>query len=98
MNGSAMCQGDREYIEKLERHASNTRALLSNKQKPERERMVVRAFLRCIGVQFSDSDIAAGTEEPVDVTFLSARFQVRDIPGGRKRVEAWRQRQLRYQL
>lgn len=34
-------------------------------EKPERERMIVRAFLRCLGVPFSDDEIQPGTEEPV---------------------------------
>src|SRR6266478_4784422 len=59
--------------------------LLSNKRKPEREQMVVRAFLRCLGVAFEEREILVGPEEPVDITFRTARFQVREILGGYKR-------------
>jgi hypothetical protein len=86
----------REYITGLQRHAAETRNLLSNAQKPERERMVVRAFLRCIGEGFSDDEVQASAEEPVDVNFRSARFQVTDILGDRKRGDAWRERERRY--
>jgi len=92
-----MRQSEQEYLAELRKHASNTRALLSNAQKQERERMVVRAFLRCTGVQFSDDEIQASNEEPVDVVFRSARFQVMDILGGRMRGKDWRERERRYQ-
>lgn len=92
-----MCRSEQEYIAKLQKHAAEALALLSNAQKPERERMVVRAFLRCEGIPFSDDEIQAGKEEPVDVVFRSARFQVTEVLGGRKRGLVWRQRQRRYQ-
>jgi hypothetical protein len=88
---------EQEYIEDLRRHAAESRALLSNSQKPERERMVVRAFLRCVGVPFSDDEIQVGTEEPVDVTFRSARFQVMGILRGRQPGKNWLEREKRYQ-
>lgn len=92
-----MSRHEEEYIAELQRHATETRALLSNAQKPERERMVVRAFLRCIGEPFSDSEIRASKDEPVDVAFRTARFQVMDILGGRKRGKDWRERERRYE-
>jgi hypothetical protein len=90
-------QSEQEYLAELRKYASNTRTLLSNAHKQERERMVARAFLRCTGVQFSDGEIQASNEEPVDVMFRSARFQVRDILGGRMRGKDWREREDRYQ-
>lgn len=98
----ALATGDRmnhvhkKYIEKLQTNAAETRTLLSNKQKPERERMVVRAFLRCIGEPFSGEEIQAGTDEPIDVVFRLARFQVREELGGRKPDEEWRRREQTY--
>lgn len=91
-----MCRWEQEYIAELRRHASETRELLSNRRKPERERMVVRAFLRCVGVQFSDYEIQASSNEPVDVVFRAARFQIMEILGNRKRGLAWREREDHY--
>ena len=85
-----------EYIAELQRHAAQTRTLYSNAQKPERERMVVRAFLRCIGEQFADDEIRASKDEPVDVAFRTVRFQVRYILCGRKPGRDWRERECRY--
>ena len=58
--------------------------------------MVVRTLLRCLGVSFADEEIVAGTEEPVDVQFRAARFQIREIVGGRKRGKEWAEREQRY--
>ena len=58
--------------------------------------MVVRAFLRCVGVQFSDDEIEASSNEPVDVVFRAAQFQIVDILGDRKRGLLWREREERY--
>ena len=71
-----MSRLEQEYLANLHRHASETRELLSNPKKPERERMVVRAFLRCVGVQLSDDEIEASSNEPVDVVFRAAQFQL----------------------
>src|SRR5262245_28819366 len=91
-----MSSSDRQYIADIQRHAAEARTLFSNVQKPERERMVVRAFLKCIGVPFSDVEIQAGKEEPIDVVFGPARFQVMGILGGRKPGQDWRDREERY--
>ncbi len=91
-----MSRSEQEYLANLHRHASETRELLSNPKKPERERMVVRAFLRCVGVQLSDDEIEASSNEPVDVVFRAAQFQIMEILGGRKRGVVWREREERY--
>ena len=91
-----MTEAERRYIAALQEHAADTRTLFSNAQKAERERMVVRAFLRCTGIEFTEDEIRVGAEEPVDVTFRSARFQIMDIVGERKRGLVWKERQQLY--
>jgi hypothetical protein len=90
-----MNEWEKVYLRKLCQHAQETRELLSNANKAQRERMVVRAFLRCVGVPFSDHEFrAAGKNgEPVDVFFNAARFQIRDIVGNRLRGKEWADRQ-----
>lgn len=73
------------YIESLIKAAESKRRLFSNKCKAERERMVTRAFLRGIGVGFSEEDLISNPEEPVDVSFKEARFQVMEILDERRR-------------
>ena len=85
-----MSETDREFLQKLRAHATQTRLFLDNKMKRERERSVCRAFLRSLGVLFSDSELVAPTIEPADVAFRDARFQVRDLLQERKRGDDWR--------
>jgi Putative endonuclease, protein of unknown function (DUF1780) len=70
---------DEDYLKKLQNHAGETRTFFSNNMKVERERSVVRAFLRSIGVSFEDNELVAPSTEPVDVAFRTARFQNRDL-------------------
>jgi hypothetical protein len=92
-----MASNHHSYIAKLREHAAEARALLSNSQKPERERMVVRAFLRCLGIPFTDDEIVGSKDEPVDVLFRSAHIQVMDVVGDRKRGLDWLRRQRLYE-
>jgi hypothetical protein len=91
-----MPENERQIVEALRIHEAETRKLLSNAQKAERERMVVRAFLRYVGEPFQDAEIQASTEEPVDTFFRNARFQVRDVVGDRKRGKESAERAERY--
>lgn len=92
-----MCKTDQEYLEKLRAHAAEARTFLSSKMKPERERSVCRAFLRTLGVPFKDSELIAPTDEPADVAFREARFQVRDLlRPDHRRGDDWKKRQKKY--
>ena len=84
------------YIAKLQAYAVETRTFLSNPQKHKRERAVCRAFLRTIGVRFEEHEIVVPCEEPADVCFRDARFQIRDHLAGRRRGDEWKQRQSRW--
>lgn len=91
-----MSENERKIIEALQAHEAETRKLFSNAQKAERERMVVRAFLRCVDEPFDDAEIQASNEEPVDTFFRNARFQVRDVVGDKKRGKESVERAERY--
>jgi hypothetical protein len=67
-----MSSNDDTYLASLRTHAAETRTLFSNPMKPERERMVVRAYLRCLGIPFTEDEIASSNDEPVDVLFGEA--------------------------
>ncbi len=86
-----------EHLIRLRKHAADTLRYLSNPLKPERERAVCRAFLRCVGVRFTDDEMKAPCQEPADVCFRDARFQIRElIEPGRRRGDEWKQRQVRW--
>lgn len=85
-----------EYLQELQAHAADTLRYLSDTCKPERERAVCRAFLRCSGVPFSESEIVAPASEPADVLFREARFQVRELlEPGRRRGDEWKLKRIR---
>jgi len=92
-----MCKTETEYLENLRKHATDTRVFLGNKAKPERERSVCRAFLRTIGVAFEEHELIAPTEEPADVAFRTAQFQIREIlEPDRRRGDDWKKRAKKY--
>ena len=77
---------EREYFEELVKDAEDTVSFLSNERKQERERSVCAAFLRCLGIEFSTKEIKSSEDEPPDVVFRDARFEVREILNkGRRR-------------
>lgn len=92
-----MTESEKVHLEKLRKHAQETRKFFSNKEKPERERAVCRAFLRAIGVTFKECELIAPTEEPADVAFRTAKFQIREmLKPGRKRGDEWKQKEMKY--
>jgi hypothetical protein len=47
--------------------------------KPQRDRAVVRALLRTLGVTFAESEVIAPVEAPIDVLFRQAQFHLREL-------------------
>jgi hypothetical protein len=71
---------EEKYLKDLRDHTKETLHLLSgHEMKPERERSVCRAFLRCAGVPFTEESIIASRDEPPDVLFDLARFEVLEV-------------------
>src|SRR5208337_3323185 len=70
---------DEEFLKSLIRFTEASQTLFSNAQKVEREKMVCRAFLRCISVRFTEEEISKGPNEPVDIAFRLASFQISEI-------------------
>ncbi len=53
---------------------------LGNKNKAERDKFVVRNFLKILMVDFDDSDLHAPSEyNPADIRFDGAEFQIKEI-------------------
>lgn len=52
---------------------------LSNKGRKERELWVVKEFLRTLGLEFYESELNSPTEDPPDVTFRGANFEVTEL-------------------
>jgi Putative endonuclease, protein of unknown function (DUF1780) len=89
---------DDEYLKKMRAHIAETRFFFGPKMKPERERSVCRAFVRCLGLDFSEAEIIASKTEPVDVEFRTARFQIRELlDPSRKRGDELKETQRKYE-
>ena len=58
---------------------SRPRLLLAQSMQPQRDRAVVRALLRVLGVAFAESEIIAPVEAPIDVRFRQAQFHLREL-------------------
>jgi hypothetical protein len=65
-----------------------SRLLLAQRMKPQRDRAVVRALLRVLGVAFAESEVIAPVEAPIDVRFRQAQFHLREL-GDHGRGCAW---------
>ena len=70
---------DDQYLQELHEHAKESIVFFSNQNKPERERCVVRAFFRCLGIPFREMDLLVNQREPIDVAALGGRFQVTEL-------------------
>ena len=56
-----------------------TRLLLAQRRTPERNRAVIRAFLRALGVVCADAEVVAPVEAPIDVRYREAHFHLREL-------------------
>ncbi|MBA9036768.1 DUF1780 domain-containing protein [Rhizobium leguminosarum] len=92
-----MKPSEKQYRGSLVAATKATLDLFSNRNKTVRETMVARAFLRCLGVEFSEDELVVGPEEPVDISFREARFQIREMLGERKRHLDLRKQLKRFQ-
>jgi len=58
---------------------AQTRVLLAHTWKPERDRAVLRAFLRALGMAYADAELVTPVEAPIDVRFREAQFHLREL-------------------
>lgn len=72
---------EEEYLKILISDGEESVSFFSNKRKSERERLICAAFLKCLGVDFSINEIDSLSyrQQPPDIIFRSARFEVREI-------------------
>lgn len=76
---------DQKYIDDLIARSEEALRLLSNEEKAKRERMTCAAFLRCLGVKFSSNDIESAQNDPPDVIFGKACFEITELLDERRR-------------
>ena len=84
---------ERECVRWLADEAHDTVDMLSSHRRAERERRVVAAFLRCLGVDFSAAELIAPESDPPDVNFRGACFEVMmKLEKGRKLHSDWKKK------
>ena len=85
------------YLKNLCKHAIDMLTFLDNKNKPERERSVCRAFLRTIGVAFEEPELIMVKDDPPDVIFRETRFEIMELlEPNRKRGDEWKGKRKKY--
>ena len=86
-------ESERKYIHDLIRHTKESIRFFSNEMKSHRERSVCAALLRCLGVKFSPDQININRNDPPDVFFKTACFEVMELyDKRRKRLDEYRDR------
>jgi len=70
------------------------RLVLAQRLKPQRDRAVVRALLRMLGVAFAEAEVIAPVDAPIDVRFRQAQFHLREL-GHHPQGSAWQAQDAR---
>lgn len=82
---------DADFLALLTRQAEEANEFLSNARKWERERWVCQRLLQALNVSYRADEFRAGEQEPPDVIFREANFEVFFVlDEGRRLNDEWR--------
>ena len=83
---------DSDYLRLLTSQAEQANAFLSNARKWERERWVCQRLLQGLNIAYHTDDFSQAGQEPPDVLFRDARFEVfLVLDEGRRLNDEWRE-------
>lgn len=83
---------DEEYLEAQRKACAESVEFFRSSYKPERERYVVREFLTNLGLAFRDAEIQSPNQDPPDVKFRDANFEIKEILSeGRRRHDEYKE-------
>ena len=83
---------DSDYLRLLTIQAEQANAFLSNARKWERERWVCQRLLQGLNIPYHNEDFIQASQEPPDVLFGDARFEVFFVlDEGRRLNDEWRE-------
>lgn len=83
---------DSDYLRLLTSQAEQANAFLSNARKWERERWVCQRLLQGLNIAYHTDDFTQAGQEPPDVLFRDARFEVFFVlDEGRRLNDEWRE-------
>jgi hypothetical protein len=82
---------ERKLIEQMIRDTEESIRYFSSPIKPEREVATCAAFLRCLGLNFNISDLGPVEQDPPDVQFKSASFEIKEyVDDDRRRHDEYK--------
>ena len=88
---------EEEYLSDLGTHADQTDGFLSTEKQSERECLVCTVFLKCLGIDFSGDEIKSSSDDPPDVIFQQAHFEVMDIHDENRKIHnEWKDKATLY--
>lgn len=78
-----------KFLEDRRRDLKESVEYFSAKNKPERERWVCAEFVKNLGIVFDETELLSPDDDPPDVTFRDARFEIKEIldPGRLRHAE-----------
>ena len=83
---------DEEYLEAQRKALADSVEFFNAANKPERERWVVREFVMNLGLAFNDFEIQSPNQDPPDVNFRGANFEIKEILStGRRRHQEYKE-------
>jgi hypothetical protein len=88
MNSEAP-MSDEEFIDDRRRGLKESIEYFSAKNKAERERWVCLELVQNLGIAFNETEIVSPENDPPDVVFRDARFEIKEIldPGRKRHAE-----------
>jgi len=67
-----------ELIRQIISDTEESIRFFSNPKKPDRERAVCAGFLRCLGIEFELTDLEIINNDPPDIRFKAANFEIKE--------------------
>ena len=86
-----LLMNDEEFLAAVRKAREENVRFLSNAGKVERELWVAREFLKNLGINFSEEELVSPPEDPPDVLFRSAQFEIKDVVDYPRHAEAKRE-------
>lgn len=80
---------DDEYIESVRKEREELVKFFSSENRAEREIWVANEFLTNLGISFTHSELVHVKDDPPDVNFKDAKFEIKEIldPGRKRHAE-----------
>ena len=83
---------DQEYLEAQRKARAESVEFFRSENKRERERWVAREYLMNLGLSFVDDELASSPQDPPDVLFRGANFEIKEILSrGRRRHHEYKE-------